>query len=187
MKARRIASSITGFVTGGAIVCLQAGTRTESWTIVVADLTARKKCAKRGCTSGFVPRGSTHKYCLLHKSRKPRRHDHDVRYGPAHRRLRSEWAAKMRAGLRVECARCGERIRPGQSWDLGTGTLAGRGITRARARVVQSGYAWWLELVEDLVIALGRRLYASDPPRLERFTRLAYDFLLRQRLSAYWS
>jgi hypothetical protein len=78
-----------------------------------------RKCAKRGCDRWFLPRSSTHRYCLLHRSKKRPRRDHYVRYGPAHRRLRSEWAAKMRAGIRVECARCGERILPGQSWDLG--------------------------------------------------------------------
>jgi len=56
------------------------------WTVVVADLTARRRCAKVGCSREFIPRSSTHKYCLLHRSRKPRGRDHDVRYGPAHRR-----------------------------------------------------------------------------------------------------
>ena len=76
----------------------------------------RRTCAKRGCSREFIPRSSRHKYCLLHKSRKPTGRDHDVRYGPAHRRLRSEWAARMRAGVRVECARCGDRILPGHRY-----------------------------------------------------------------------
>ena len=43
---------------------------------------------------------------------------HDVRYGPAHRRLRAQLASRVRAGLAV-CARCGEPIDPREPWDLG--------------------------------------------------------------------
>lgn len=43
---------------------------------------------------------------------------HNRRYGRAHRRLRQQWAPRVRAGL-VDCARCGRRILPRDAWDLG--------------------------------------------------------------------
>jgi len=49
----------------------------------------RRNCAKRGCDRWFIPRSSTHKYCLLHRSKRQPRRDHSLRYGPAHRRVRS--------------------------------------------------------------------------------------------------
>ena len=39
-------------------------------------------------------------------------------YGSRHKRLRKSWAPKVRAG-KVNCARCGLLIGPGQPWDLG--------------------------------------------------------------------
>ena len=39
-------------------------------------------------------------------------------YGARHQRLRRQLEPLVRAGL-VNCARCGERILPGASWDLG--------------------------------------------------------------------
>lgn len=39
-------------------------------------------------------------------------------YGPAHRKLRANWAKRVAAG-NVNCARCGKPILPGQPWDLG--------------------------------------------------------------------
>jgi hypothetical protein len=39
-------------------------------------------------------------------------------YGAKHKRLRKSWSPKVRAGV-VNCARCGERIEPGEPWDLG--------------------------------------------------------------------
>ena len=38
--------------------------------------------------------------------------------GPRHRELRARWWLRVAAGV-VECARCGEVIRAGESWDLG--------------------------------------------------------------------
>lgn len=39
-------------------------------------------------------------------------------YGPAHRRLRAQWAPRVAAGD-VPCHRCGTLIEPGTRWDLG--------------------------------------------------------------------
>jgi hypothetical protein len=39
-------------------------------------------------------------------------------YGTAHQRERKRWEPKVDAGL-VNCARCGEPLEPGRSWDLG--------------------------------------------------------------------
>ena len=40
-------------------------------------------------------------------------------YGADHQQLRKRyWAPKVRAG-NIDCARCGQRIAPGQPWDLG--------------------------------------------------------------------
>lgn len=39
-------------------------------------------------------------------------------YGMAHKRLRREWAPRVRAGV-VVCWRCGELIASGEPWDLG--------------------------------------------------------------------
>ena len=39
-------------------------------------------------------------------------------YNAAHRRLRQALAPLVIAGL-ATCARCGQEIRPGESWDLG--------------------------------------------------------------------
>jgi len=38
-------------------------------------------------------------------------------YGRTHRAIRKQLAPIVRAGLAV-CARCGERIAPGEAWDL---------------------------------------------------------------------
>lgn len=40
------------------------------------------------------------------------------KYRHAHQRARAAWAPTVRAG-RVHCARCGRRIHPRDSWDLG--------------------------------------------------------------------
>lgn len=39
-------------------------------------------------------------------------------YGHHHQQLRKRWAPNVAAGV-VDCARCGERIEPGDPWDLG--------------------------------------------------------------------
>jgi hypothetical protein len=39
-------------------------------------------------------------------------------YGWPHQRLREAWRPRVEAG-QVDCARCGERIQPGDLWDLG--------------------------------------------------------------------
>jgi len=39
-------------------------------------------------------------------------------YGAGHQRLRRTWAVQVAAGG-VDCAKCGQPIRPGQRWDLG--------------------------------------------------------------------
>lgn len=39
-------------------------------------------------------------------------------YDSAHDRLRARWAPRVARG-QVDCARCGQRIRRGQAWDLG--------------------------------------------------------------------
>jgi hypothetical protein len=39
-------------------------------------------------------------------------------YGYKHQLLRRRWAPLVAAGI-VDCARCGQRIAPGQPWDLG--------------------------------------------------------------------
>lgn len=40
-------------------------------------------------------------------------------YGKAHKRLRAQYAARMRAGERFRCWRCGLLINPVGPWDLG--------------------------------------------------------------------
>jgi hypothetical protein len=45
------------------------------------------------------------------------RSEHDKRYGPAHRRLRAQWAIRVERG-EVQCARCGWPIAPGSAWHL---------------------------------------------------------------------
>lgn len=39
-------------------------------------------------------------------------------YGSDHVRLRRQWAARIRAGELVSCARCATQILPDQAWDL---------------------------------------------------------------------
>jgi hypothetical protein len=78
----------------------------------------RRQCARRGCRREFIPRSRRQKYCNVHKWRKPRDPLHSVKYGPAHRRLRAHWTARVVAGV-VRCARCGEPIGPCEAWDLG--------------------------------------------------------------------
>jgi hypothetical protein len=79
----------------------------------------RRTCAKRGCSRQFTPRSLRHKYCNVHKYRKKVGAKHNTRYGAAHRRVRKIWWQRMQAGEEVNCSRCGQRILPGQSWDLG--------------------------------------------------------------------
>lgn len=50
-------------------------------------------------------------------------------YGAAHQRTRRSWAPLVRAGT-VDCAECGERIRPGQPWDLGHVPGSGKQLYR---------------------------------------------------------
>jgi len=38
-------------------------------------------------------------------------------YGATHQALRKQWAPRVKTGA-VKCNRCGERIRPGEPWDL---------------------------------------------------------------------
>jgi len=47
--------------------------------------------------------------------RKPARR---TAYGPDHNRLRRILRPEVEAGMR-DCAYCGERIEPGEAWDLG--------------------------------------------------------------------
>lgn len=75
---------------------------------------AKRICAKVGC-----PSTATGSYCPTHQaeaerargSREQRGYDH------AHRQLRKQWAPKVATG-EVICGRCGQAIRPGQSWAL---------------------------------------------------------------------
>jgi hypothetical protein len=61
-------------------------------------------------------------------------------YGQAHRARRRAIAPMVEAGM-VRCARCGDRIKPGEPWDLehvdGTGANGG---LRSRASALQPGY-----------------------------------------------
>lgn len=49
-------------------------------------------------------------------------------YDAAHDRLRRRWAPRVARGV-VDCWRCGERITPGQPWDVGHDDVD-RAITR---------------------------------------------------------
>lgn len=49
---------------------------------------------------------------------KAHQRQHKAKYGPEHRRDRRWWKPRVDAG-RVTCRRCGQRIVPGQPWDLG--------------------------------------------------------------------
>lgn len=46
-------------------------------------------------------------------------------YGAEHQRLRQLWAPRVATGA-VDCARCGQPIRPGEQWDLGHVPGSGR-------------------------------------------------------------
>ena len=72
-----------------------------------------------GLLEGVSSRGvrRTHKYCLLHKSRKPRNPLHEVFTGDPTRRLRAWWDRLVKLGG-VICRRCGEEILPHEPWDL---------------------------------------------------------------------
>jgi len=50
--------------------------------------------------------------------RRKRRRPYRREYGAAHRAKRKALAPRVAAG-EVDCARCQERIQPGQEWDLG--------------------------------------------------------------------
>jgi hypothetical protein len=89
------------------------------------DLSSRRKCAEPGCERYFIPKTSRHRFCLVHRKTGPVDPMHYRRYGPGHRRLRAQWAPRVTAGI-VECARCGELIRPSEAWDPGhEGRVAG--------------------------------------------------------------
>ena len=88
------------------------------------QLTERRRCAEPRCDRLFIPKSSRHRYCLEHRRTKPRDPMHDVRYGPAHRRLRAQVASRVRADL-AGCARCGEPMDPREPWDLGHAAAGG--------------------------------------------------------------
>ena len=58
-----------------------------------------------------MPRWATTRRRWKHKPYRPE-------YGAAHRAKRRALAPQVEAG-RVDCARCHQRIEPGQEWDLG--------------------------------------------------------------------
>lgn len=39
-------------------------------------------------------------------------------YGTKHQSIRKQWAAHVEQGV-IACARCHDRIKPGEPWDLG--------------------------------------------------------------------
>ena len=86
----------------------------------------RRKCAESGCDRYFIPKSSRHRYCLQHRRTRPKNPtEHALRYGWSHRRLRQAWAPRVRSG-KVNCARCGTPVYPGEDWDLGHEDGTGR-------------------------------------------------------------
>ena len=77
---------------------------------------AKKRCAR---CHRLVPKGTT--YCTTHlREYEGRRGAPTQRgYGREYRTQRLEWAARIEAGERVTCWRCGHPIQPGTAWDLG--------------------------------------------------------------------
>ena len=90
---------------------------------------------------------------------------HDVRYGPAHRRLRAQLASPVRAGLAV-CARCGEPIDPREPWISAMSPVAAALLFRPGARSLQSGYERWPEGVAHMVSCEGRHRWRVSAGRL---------------------
>lgn len=75
-------------------------------------------CPAPGCPE-LMPAGA--RYCPVHlKAYEAKRGTSTARgYGSAHQRRRAMHQARMDAGARYVCPRCGTPILPGQPWDLG--------------------------------------------------------------------
>lgn len=76
---------------------------------------AKRICAKPGCPA-IAAAGS---YCTTHQAEaeRARGNSNQRGYGAAHQRTRTTLDIRVQAGL-INCARCGQRIQPGQPWHL---------------------------------------------------------------------
>jgi hypothetical protein len=70
-------------------------------------------------------------------------------YGPAHTRLRRQWARRIERGELPICPRCGHGIGPDQLWDLGHDDAnprferpEHRACNRAAANQVKTSRVW---------------------------------------------
>lgn len=75
---------------------------------------AKRICAKVGC-----PHIATGSYCTTHQAEaeRARGNSNQRGYGVEHQRTRTTLDIRVQAGL-VNCARCGQRIKPGEPWHL---------------------------------------------------------------------
>lgn len=66
----------------------------------------------------FAPHARFCRKACRHRSYKKDPMKMESMYGVRHRRRRQQWAPVVATG-KVDCARCGKRIRAGEPWDLG--------------------------------------------------------------------
>jgi len=71
-----------------------------------------------GCRTVSVPAGT--RFCSACRPAQAARRGTTAQrgYGSQHQGRRKDWTRSVAAGL-VDCRRCGERIKPGEPWDLG--------------------------------------------------------------------
>lgn len=73
-------------------------------------------CSSAPCPNLVEKRGPCPEHAAQYERRRGSRQARG--YDAEHDRLRAEWKPHVEAG-EVDCWRCGERIRPGEAWDLG--------------------------------------------------------------------
>lgn len=72
-------------------------------------------CSEAGCGRLVEKQGPCPEHAREREQARGTRQERG--YGAAHDALRRRWAPKVALG-RVDCSRCGERIRPGEPWHL---------------------------------------------------------------------
>ena len=77
-----------------------------------------RRCAWTNCPQ-LVPVGQ--RYCKAHMTAYEHQRGSATRrgYGKAHQAERARWQQLMSQGSRPICKRCGQAVKPDQSWDLG--------------------------------------------------------------------